>query len=94
MAAVVPWARFRVLSGPLPRSAVLSGEDAGLLLVNRPQLLSLRYRVHPPVLPVWVSWMLAAHFMNPGLFATISVERKSSARIEVRRVDLPTTDTG
>lgn len=45
------------------------------------------------IMPVWVSWMLGAHFMNPGLFATISVERKSSARIEVRRVDLPQAAT-
>lgn len=43
------------------------------------------------IMPVWVSWMLGAHFTNPGLFATLSVERRSSARIEVLRVELPTT---
>lgn len=45
------------------------------------------------IMPVWVSWMLGTHFMNPGLFATVSVERKSSARIDVRRVELKSGDT-
>ncbi|MET4902926.1 hypothetical protein PV760_19785 [Paenarthrobacter sp. CC6] len=39
------------------------------------------------IMPVWVSWMLGAHFVNPGLYAAMSVERKSSARIAVHRVE-------
>lgn len=39
------------------------------------------------IMPVWVSWMLGAHMENPGLFATVSVERTSSARIDIRRVE-------
>ncbi|WP_138442995.1 hypothetical protein [Sinomonas susongensis] len=44
------------------------------------------------IMPVWVSWMLGAHFTNPNLFATVSVERKSSAQIDVRRVEFKNKD--